>query len=340
VRSKKEERTVEKHDTSKVASIKNLSKYEEVVRYLSEWLKVDFEIIVSPLPLGKTNAFAELAYDKERISMLYPSACNSNINFQDYSTFQLDELYSGYFEEQAMVGTRKTIIRRKYLDGFVNCMNDVFEEDWRKIRALVHRTKELPVFLTSKQFSLAVAPIILETEQAWQNKYIPPSSTHVSSEEITTTISEEIIAKVFVVHGKDELMKQVVARTIEQLGLKPIILHEQADKGRTVIEKFTECSDVDYAVILLSPDDYAYPKEAKPEKRKLRARQNVILELGYFIGKLGRKKIMALYRETDNFEMPTDFAGVVYTPFDDKWQFKLVKELKACGYDVDANKLI
>jgi predicted nucleotide-binding protein len=154
--------------------------------------------------------------------------------------------------------------------------------------------------------------------------------------------TKEINTKVFVVHGKDEEMKQSVARTLVELGLKPLILHEQPNKGRTIIEKFTDCSDVGYAVVLLSPDDMAFQKGELSEKALPRARQNVILELGYFIGKLDRKKVMALYRNTPNFEIPTDFAGVVYTPFDidGKWRFDLCKELKSCNYNVDANKLL
>ncbi len=156
------------------------------------------------------------------------------------------------------------------------------------------------------------------------------------------SLSEEARTKVFVVHGRDEAMKQAVARTIEQLELKPIILHEEADQGRTIIEKFTQCSDVGFSVVLMSPDDLAYPKEAKPEEAKLRARQNVILELGYFLGKLGRKNVMALYKQDKDFEIPTDFAGVVYTSYDSQgyWKLRLVKELRACGYNVDANKIV
>ena len=74
----------------------------------------------------------------------------------------------------------------------------------------------------------------------------------------------------------------------------------------------------------------------------LRARQNVIFELGFFIGKLGRNRVLVLYQEEENFEMPSDYSGVLYTPYDSsgRWQFDLIKELKACGYDVDANKLL
>jgi predicted nucleotide-binding protein len=147
-------------------------------------------------------------------------------------------------------------------------------------------------------------------------------------------------SRVFIVHGRDDAMKEAVARVIEKLNLEPVILHEQPELGRTIIEKFTQCSDVGYALVLLSPDDFAYPRDSTPEKGLYRARQNVILELGYFIGKLGRGRVMALNKGGADFEIPTDFAGVVYTPFDEQWRFKLVKELKACGYSVSADQLL
>lgn len=148
--------------------------------------------------------------------------------------------------------------------------------------------------------------------------------------------------RIFIVHGKDEGMKQSVARTVEKLGLEPIILHEKPNEGRTVIEKFTDYSDVQFAIVLLSPDDFGCSREEGYKKGKFRARQNVILELGFFLGKLGRKNVVPIYRESENFEMPSDYNGVVYTPFDsnEQWKFKLVKELRTCHYEVDANKII
>jgi len=148
--------------------------------------------------------------------------------------------------------------------------------------------------------------------------------------------------KVFIVHGHDNEMKETVARVLTKLGLEPVILHEQPDKNRTVIEKFIANSDVGFAVVLLSGDDIAYSKSGKPEQARPRARQNVIAELGFFVGKLGREKVLPLYRKADNFEHPSDFAGVLYKEFDEPghWRFELVKELQAAGYDVDANKLI
>ena len=154
--------------------------------------------------------------------------------------------------------------------------------------------------------------------------------------------SERPLNRVFVVHGHDDGMKQAVARTLERIGLDPIILHEKPSQGRTIIEKFTDYSDVSFAVVLLSPDDVGYPRDQTAEVAKLRARQNVVFELGFFIGKLGRKCVLVLYQEEPDFEMPSDYSGVLYTAYDTsgRWKFDLVKELKASGYDVDANRLI
>jgi len=148
--------------------------------------------------------------------------------------------------------------------------------------------------------------------------------------------------KVFIVHGHNEEMKQSAARFVEQIRLKPIILHEQPSKGKTIIEKFEEYSNVSFAVVLLSADDVAYSKDSSVEDAKLRARQNVIFELGYFIGFLGRERVVALYQQADNFEIPSDYQGVLFIPYDrhDNWKYQIVKELKALGYDIDANRLV
>jgi predicted nucleotide-binding protein len=152
---------------------------------------------------------------------------------------------------------------------------------------------------------------------------------------------DELSTRVFVVHGHDDAMKHAVARTLTALRLDPVILHEQPNRGRTVIEKFSDFANVSFAVVLLSPDDTARPRTSPPEDAKLRARQNVILELGYFLGKLGRERVVALYREAKDFEMPSDYSGVLFVPFDanGRWQFDLARELRAVGYSVDLNHL-
>jgi predicted nucleotide-binding protein len=148
--------------------------------------------------------------------------------------------------------------------------------------------------------------------------------------------------RIFVVHGHDNEMKLSVARTLEKLGLEPIILHEQPDKGLTVIEKFINFADVGFAVVLLSPDDLSLPKNGNASKARPRARQNVVFELGFFLGKLGRERVVALHKPAPDFEMPSDYGGVLYKAFDDAgaWKYELAKELKANSYAVDANNLI
>lgn len=161
-------------------------------------------------------------------------------------------------------------------------------------------------------------------------------------EKISNELTKATGSKVFIVHGKDNEMKLAVARTLEKLKLTPIILHEQPNQGRTIIEKFTDYSDASFAVVLFSPDDEARSRGADSTQLKPRARQNVVLELGYFLGKLSRKRVLTLFKQTEEFETPSDYSGVLFVPFDDagRWQFELLKELKACNYNVDANDLL
>lgn len=144
--------------------------------------------------------------------------------------------------------------------------------------------------------------------------------------------------KIFIVHGHNNEVKVNVARTVEKLGLEAIILHEQANSGKTIIEKFEEHSDVAFAIVLLTDDDLG--KSKKDDNLNSRARQNVILELGYFIGKLTRNKVCPLY--VPGVELPSDLLGLLYIELDaeESWKFKLAKELKASGLDVDVNKIL
>lgn len=144
--------------------------------------------------------------------------------------------------------------------------------------------------------------------------------------------------RVFVVHGHDDAALQSLARFLEKLGLKAIVLKEQPDQGRTIIEKFEDSAgDVGFAVVLLTPDDLG--GSAQSEAPDARVRQNVIFELGFFAGKLGRGRVCLLRK--GHVEIPSDLYGVIYTEMDsgDGWQTKLVRELKAAKLDFDANKL-
>lgn len=146
--------------------------------------------------------------------------------------------------------------------------------------------------------------------------------------------------KIFVVHGHDDAMRETVARMLETLELVPIILHERPNLGRTIIEKVERNADVEFAVVLLSPDDQGSVIDDVEElPLRGRARQNVVLEFGYFLGKLGRERVCPIVK--GELEIPGDIDGVVYLNFDDdSWRMDLVKELNGAGVDVDANKLI
>jgi len=145
--------------------------------------------------------------------------------------------------------------------------------------------------------------------------------------------------RVFVVHGRDESAKEAVARFLTKLDLEPIILHEQPNQGRTVIEKFEGSADVGFAVVLLTPDDTGQLADGSDEL-KPRARQNVIFELGYFVGRLGRSRVCALHK--GGVEILSDYDGVLYVSMDDPqgWRLLLAREIKAAGIDVDLNRAL
>lgn len=141
---------------------------------------------------------------------------------------------------------------------------------------------------------------------------------------------------VFIVHGHNKALRNEVKTVLLELGLKPLILSEQANGGKTVIEKFEENSEqVNYAIILMTADDEG--KAVKDNNYRLRARQNVILEMGYFMSRLKRSNVFLLLE--DDIELPSDINGVVYASVRDNWKFMLVKELKNCGYQVSADDL-
>jgi predicted nucleotide-binding protein len=143
--------------------------------------------------------------------------------------------------------------------------------------------------------------------------------------------------RVFIVHGHDEGSREAVARFLEGIGFEAVILHEQPNKGRTVIEKFEAHGEVGFVVVLLTPDDTGSAAGNPPLAR---ARQNVILEWGYFIGKLGRSRVCALKK--GEVELPSDILGIVWESFDEHggWRQKLAKELSAAGFEIDWNKVM
>ena len=142
---------------------------------------------------------------------------------------------------------------------------------------------------------------------------------------------------VFIVHGRDEGAKNTVVLFLGCLGLNPIVLADQPGQGLTIIEKFHQHAEVHCAVVLLTPDDTGALRSEMDLRP--RARQNVIFELGFFIGRLGRHRVYVLTKGEP--EIPSDYAGVEYIQLDGNvdWRVRLFRELQATGFNVDANRL-
>jgi len=181
-------------------------------------------------------------------------------------------------------------------------------------------------------------------------EYLDPPANAASTPVEAEVAAPSETAQVFLVHGRDDALKTRVARVLEKTGEHPItILHEQANEGsRTIIEKFEHhAAQVDYAVVLLTADDVGgmagqagIAPDGPDGQLRPRARQNVVLELGYFAGSLGRGRVSVLYEE--DVEMPSDYTGVAYTPLDPggRWEASLLRELRAAGLSFDLNKLV
>lgn len=143
---------------------------------------------------------------------------------------------------------------------------------------------------------------------------------------------------IFIVHGRDHRPLKELKGILGSLGLNPIVLHEKASGSRTIVEKLEKHSNVGYAFVILTPDDVGGPSKDRRILRfegKERARQNVILEFGYFMGKLGRDRVCCLYK--GDVELPSDMHGIVYIPFKksvEEVRDSIVKELKEAGYEI------
>jgi predicted nucleotide-binding protein len=151
---------------------------------------------------------------------------------------------------------------------------------------------------------------------------------------------------IFIVHGSDHKPMKELKTILIEYGLNPIILHEQPSGSRTIVEKLEKYSDVGYAFVILTPDDiggikHNFDKFLKNwdlrliDKVEQRARQNVILEFGYFIGKLRRDRVCCLHQ--GKVGLPSDMHGIVYIPFENsvnEIREKIIKELQEAGYEV------
>lgn len=214
------------------------------------------------------------------------------------------------------------------------------------VNAVIHASSSKGLFMGMGDAELEkYMASIIENQIKMLGSCIEQLETEIELSKSEEKKDEQIISKkvsssnkIFIVHGHNQGIKEAVARFIEKLDLEAVILHEKPSKGRTIIEKFSDYSDVHFAIVLLTADDIGKEKDSS-EDSKPRARQNVIFELGYFIGKLSRSRVCALYEE--GVELPSDYQGVIFIRLDNqgRWRYDIVRELLAVGFNVDANKI-
>jgi len=251
-----------------------------------------------------------------------------------------EELPKGFNDQLTVLSVwtgwcRTTRVRIQRVFGTGSNQVAEIEPELDKVQKLSHASYR---YNASNQVVQLVNSMIVEISELWEDDpQIPITSEKKPSVEAAQVGTLE--PQVFIVHGHDHGTLQSVARFLERLDLTAIILHERPSEGATIIEKLETHGQASFAVILLTPDDVG-AVATEPDKLKPRARQNVVLELGYFLGRLGRRRVAALVSK--GVELPSDYSGVVYIQLDDQvaWQFHLAKELRAAGLPIKADALL
>jgi predicted nucleotide-binding protein len=215
----------------------------------------------------------------------------------------------------------------------INEHNDIIFEDYGSIYCS-DANDDLNTFISGKKEMKSLLESFIEEIEEWIDTTITKVEKQIKVKDKT---------QVFIVHGHDDLAKNEVARFIEKLGLEPIILHEQANGGKTIIEKIEDYTNVDFGIVIYTPCDVGAKAKANVLDTldlQPRARQNVVFEHGFLNGKLGRHNVCALVK--NNLEKPNDISGLVYVDMDNAgaWKMSLAKDLKKSNYYIDMNKLV
>ena len=168
-----------------------------------------------------------------------------------------------------------------------------------------------------------------------------------NSEQIITLLSGSFsIAdqnrKVFVVYGHDNNARTQLEAMLRRWDLEPLILDQLISSGQTIIEKLEEYTkQANFGIVLATPDDIGYPRDDE-SKKQYRVRQNVVLELGMLLSRIGREKVAILLSQSENMERPSDLEGLIYIPFKnnvEETKLSLAKEMQNNGYKLDISKL-
>ena len=172
----------------------------------------------------------------------------------------------------------------------------------------------------------------------WPGMAVPAASPKPPQDiRIDFKPKEQRSNQIFVVHGSHEDMKNHVVELLKKIGLNPVLSRDPTNTAKAMEEKLGDPLQMDFAVVILSGDDFVYPKNGKPAEAKLRATQITVFELGYLLGKFKRQNVFVLYHEQKSFLLPTGLNDVMYTPHDKTghWRKELIQRLRLCGYTID-----
>lgn len=242
------------------------------------------------------------------------------------------------YDDEEYIQLRNQLVQHpnisQHLPAFIR-QHRTLDSFWSFIQPKFSTYAERRTYISEQFTSLLDAlefnhPIQLNKQP--QHFFSLPDTKNISNQTIHITRNKR---KVFIVHGRNNEIKQEVSRFISTLGLEPIILHEQANAGMTIIEKIERySSDADFALVLYTACDLGRGQHEGNMHPKNRARQNVVFEHGYLMAKLGRENVCALVK--GEIETPNDINGVVYVSLDDggAWKMSVAKELTVCGYQI------
>ncbi len=171
-------------------------------------------------------------------------------------------------------------------------------------------------------------------------EFLQPEKIQVLAQPIVAS-SRIALQRIFVVSGSDDYMKQAVLGALAKLKIVPVLTCEEPSQGRKIVDRFNDYEDMAFAVVLLSPDDFVYCRNETTTQRKLKPQQNVVFQLGFLLGKLGKSNVFVLLRECENFQVP-DFEGLKTVAFDDRgsWKLTLIRELYSHGFRIEAARIV
>jgi predicted nucleotide-binding protein len=324
--------------------------WDEYNESLIEAIVDDPEIVASYNYTGPMISFGDLPWAKEL--QYFRDDVDTKVRRLESLQSRL-ELFGDASGSSPSKGPVET--QRDIAESLLDTLDRIREGQFRD-QALIQEAKNQHALLsTTYQAIYGGVPILDTSYPTWvwwkrareaASQALAFAGVTVAGEDDPTPALHLATKKVFVVHGREHGLKEAVVSLLQRLGLEPVVLHLKPDMGSTVIEKIErEGQDAAFAVVLLTPDDEGRLRSTgKPEEPlRPRARQNVVLEYGYFLGLLGRDSVVALASQAGDFEPPTDVSGVLYVPVasveDEAWRFRLASEMKSAGLEVDLNDL-